>query len=952
MAKIQIDLSGAGGLAPGFAGDLNDTTAKPHLRYQGGESQVADGLYDPLRTFGYISPANNTFADLTGTITNPFISRAYCPSADTLYLAQNGAVLSTLDGLDDTSITNETVLPGTSVFKDLEMYEVNGFEALFFAYKYADAAVSEVPLINVGWKAVDSSEGAFQLASRVYETYELSDTMFETITSTTNRKLAQKFRSQDFGLANSLQVSGIRLALKMPYPGTTQVWSLKASIQTDSAGFPSGTDVTNATATIAASTLPVGGVDFVFFDFGQLVTLTADTTYHIVLEPTVFGDLGANEGVQWLSTDGETTLYEDGRTERYNGTSWEECTPNSEDSFDFALITNRYLYAGHEASDVLINKNYVTIGTTANNRTGGATTLSVSQTVSAFRDPCVLVALAVYNTSDVLTSMTLGGQAMTLVSKSETDAGVANRWMYVYRMVGVSAGSQTIEATISASSAMTLLSVAYYGVDQDSPIPTGLSTNGSGGSATYNVSVSSSPTGSMPFAVVNAENQSGSTSIGVAAAATDTAERVENATDTYTSIFDFSDEVNTVPSVTATMELATNAGTANWFVMAGYLAPSDGAETETTVPAFVETSDESVFLKKADNGLLYIFANSDVHKFDGGTTGGNVGVMTPQVLAFPKYIKCVDAIDTQSLMYIAIQSTSTNEGNKTFPADVIGLYEWDRQSTAVNIRNFLPAYGAREIKKVFVNAAGELRVITIGGDRFTEIRGIVQGRLVVLKRLGLSSYPVYRDGVDLMDNMNVWLGADGIVYALGRLPGSATENVFKIGSIAAEVSGTLTSGILAAGHESSGASLQGVFLSWADNANTLTKWYPHGTGTINSVAQKGHQGDVYSLVQFIPPNSTVDSIDIYGVPTSSAGATVVATIKPYFNQSSTAWASKSVKQSDAAKGVFHIPVGKSYVNAVQIEVEFSTTQTLGADDYRPVMAVVNYTVGKAVNKPA
>jgi len=126
------------------------------------------------------------------------------------------------------------------------------------------------------------------------------------------------------------------------------------------------------------------------------------------------------------------------------------------------------------------------------------------------------------------------------------------------------------------------------------------------------------------------------------------------------------------------------------------------------------------------------------------------------------------------------------------------------------------------------------------------------------------------------------------------------------------------------------------------NLPRLYRWYPHGEGTINTVAQTGNQGNVYSLVKILPEMATVKHIDIRCLPTASTGATVIGTVKYYFNHSTTPAITKSVTLNDAKKGYDRHEINMPYVNAVQIEIEFNTTQTLGADDFHPYTAVVHY----------
>ncbi len=527
-------------------------------------------------------------------------------------------------------------------------------------------------------------------------------------------RLAQKFDTSTF---RGLTVTGLRLGLQnLRTDPATPTFTLKVGIQTDSAGRPSGTYVTNAELTYTntqISDIIENYYDDVYFTFSTAPTLSGSTTYHIVVEATVYGDLGSDDSIGWLRTDASGTLYAAGQAQQYpNGGPWANADATNE-SFDFTIYAR--------------------------------------------------------NDSTLITPTRLSGEH------------------------------------------------------------------------------------------------------------------------SYTQ------------------------------------------------------NPEQAFLHKSDNGLLYIFADNYVHKFDGSATGGIEGTFTSEVLSFPSYIDLVDALSTQSLMYIGIQGKgSESSADKTFESDVMGLYVWDRQSTVLNIQSFIPCYGARELKKLFLTADGDLRIMTIGEDGFTEIRGIQDGRLVVLKRLGRKAYPNYRDGFDTLNNLIVWFGADGIIYGLGRVYGGE-ESVFKLGDMTAEVSGTLTAGTLIAGNYETTQARQGVYLTWHDtNGDTISKWYPHGDGTIDSVAQLGHLGNVYTPVKQFGTLAQINYVRVYCRPTTNSAATTIATIKTYYNQSSTAAHSKTITQKMASDGFFYLPIGKKSVHAIQFEIEFSTSQTLGDDDFNPMFIEVDY----------
>jgi hypothetical protein len=129
--KMIIDLSGRLGLAAKSQGDVNRAQSDPNLRYVGKDGQFADGIFNPLRKYGFISPANATTAQctLSGSIsTIPSVLR--CTLFDT---ANNQIILGYKTrlgvggfGTGSAVLAFPTTTNSTSILSDMIMYSVNG----------------------------------------------------------------------------------------------------------------------------------------------------------------------------------------------------------------------------------------------------------------------------------------------------------------------------------------------------------------------------------------------------------------------------------------------------------------------------------------------------------------------------------------------------------------------------------------------------------------------------------------------------------------------------------------------------------------------------------------------------------------------------------------------------------------------------------------------------------
>ena len=354
----------------------------------------------------------------------------------------------------------------------------------------------------------------------------------------------------------------------------------------------------------------------------------------------------------------------------------------------------------------------------------------------------------------------------------------------------------------------------------------------------------------------------------------------------------------------------------------------------------------SSFIQVADNGFAYWFAQNFVSKLDGGLSGGDWGTIEHDVLIFPEYLKCVDAIDTNGLMYIAINTGIQNgvSNTRTFNMNTAGVYVWDRQTTITRTRDYIPLIGVKEVRKLYQTREGDIRVIVINNDRQVEIRSLVNSTWQTIYTLDANAYPGYRDSLTVINNYIVWQAYDGKIYANGKATPQDKEGLFIIGDLAESVSGSFSAGILVNGNEPVSGQQQALIASYIDGSTPkLAKFYLHASGTTASTAHYPLQGDIYTPVYYLPFMSTVNTVRFNCIPGTNSSTDVVATIKFYFNQSTTVGMTKTVTKADVKKGYIECHINKPYVNAIQFEIEYNESMPLSVDDFCPSMALITYT---------
>lgn len=366
------------------------------------------------------------------------------------------------------------------------------------------------------------------------------------------------------------------------------------------------------------------------------------------------------------------------------------------------------------------------------------------------------------------------------------------------------------------------------------------------------------------------------------------------------------------------------------------------------------------FIVPSDNGFAYLCVGNAVHQIDGGITGGVNGSVTKNVLLFPEMFTITDAVDFRSRLYIAVHQ---------YPVDIettsllnysgrCGVLIWDRQSTRLVGSDYIELPGVREIKKVYASPDGVIKLIVISDSGLTQIRMFGyndSGSAVfrVVRTLGAGAYPQYPDGHSTAGDKVIWLANDGNLYCEKNEIINILHQVKAPGVTTALKYTNISSGITFYGSGDETASpgyrsnKQGIILSYLDTATKYyKKIYPMDIMTGSNGNQTPNQGDVYTGVTYLPTHSKVTSVRIYNLPVSGTGTTVIATVKLYFNQSTTAampdGITKSITLDEARRGYVDLNINKPYIHAIQLEVEWATGISLGADTYLPSIAIITH----------
>lgn len=367
----------------------------------------------------------------------------------------------------------------------------------------------------------------------------------------------------------------------------------------------------------------------------------------------------------------------------------------------------------------------------------------------------------------------------------------------------------------------------------------------------------------------------------------------------------------------------------------------------------------------ADNGFLYVLNKDQVHKIDGTPSGGPTGTITFTVLQTQTNFIFYDGVDYRGNMIMAMnQLNATNDMRNSASANVTpvlcGVYVWDRLSTISRMKDFIPLYGMKEIRRIFVSHRGDVLVIAVGSNNTTNLFQYTGTGFKFLKSLGVSAYPLQWGSLTVGTSCTYWLGFDGVLYGWGSPDLSQPDSLFQLIDLNTTVTtnhpastGLYRTGALLLTTASYTVSanyapeLENLYLSYAYNVLSplfeTVKYIINGVDIQDGVTPVANVGSVYSLVKRLPVFSTLNYVRVYNLPTPSTGASTIATVRVYRNMSSTELLNSPVLQKEAALGYKYIAVDVPDTYAVQLRIDFGTSAQLGMDDFSPLYAEIDYT---------
>lgn len=383
--------------------------------------------------------------------------------------------------------------------------------------------------------------------------------------------------------------------------------------------------------------------------------------------------------------------------------------------------------------------------------------------------------------------------------------------------------------------------------------------------------------------------------------------------------------------------LDTNAFTDNWLGTGG-----------TVTNTFSMSSSAALKMIPSGDGFMYILNKNKVHRVDGTTLGGSTGTIYRDLLTAPDSYFFTHGIDYRSNLYIVVQKNtywaSSPYGTNQVNGDC-GVYIWNRQSTFFNTSDFIPLFGVKSVRSIFVSPGGKIRLFCVGTNNNTQIREYTGNSFALIKELPPKAAPLYQDSVSVVDGFTVWMGQDTRMYYYGNENPREKEFLFCPAQASTNASASGGAILFATAQAFSTAGRHGFYTSYYDGSSYLVrKIFPFATATVNSNNMAKNTVNTYSPVKFLPRMSNVKHLDIYLKQQNFTEnlSTVEGSVTIYFNQSTTAWATKNITRGDINKGYISIEINKPYINAIQLGIANNNNVNKGIADVATSFAVVYY----------
>lgn len=384
-------------------------------------------------------------------------------------------------------------------------------------------------------------------------------------------------------------------------------------------------------------------------------------------------------------------------------------------------------------------------------------------------------------------------------------------------------------------------------------------------------------------------------------------------------------------------DLSTSTYTDAWWGNSGANPPTGD---------FTLSNSNTLEMHVSGDGFMYVLNGYRVHRMDGTAIGGTYGTVEQDVLLAPTFFRMEHVTDFRNNLCISVVKGSPGSfalaDNKVVSA---GVYFWNRQTTLFNTADYIEIPGVQDIKSLHVAPNGRLRCFTIGSNLVTQLREFNGVAFNVIKELSAKAYPKFRDSVTFVNEFTVWQGADANLYYYGKELPNEKEFLFIAARPEDADSYAPNAGAILQARDSESNTGSVFYSSYSvDGGSTYSyvRIAPFAALTFGGETLSCDPGNIYTKVFNLPKLSNIHHVTFFMERVDTSGSTVEATIKYYKNSEQVAFMTKSITRNDLGKGYAVHPINTSYIDSIQIEIEYNTSLTMTNSRFAPKYAVLEY----------
>lgn len=344
----------------------------------------------------------------------------------------------------------------------------------------------------------------------------------------------------------------------------------------------------------------------------------------------------------------------------------------------------------------------------------------------------------------------------------------------------------------------------------------------------------------------------------------------------------------------------------------------------------------------SDNGFMYFGNANRLHKFDGTTSGGALGIVTADVLVLSAGRIMVDMAEMSGKIFIVTKPPTSvyapHPLSAAWQTNSIGMRPrtcevlvWNRISTNVNIEDAISIEDCTDVYNIH-STGNRLFIWTLNTNNVFQLRELINGRFKVIADIGkqttlatsafLVGAPSCKTAITNFAGGFAWQTDIGDIFWYGSVVPGTQDGLYKIGQNTIQTSADECGGIIALTNGK-------LYASYFDDSGSAIDI---SVFKFKDTAQTAIATTVYSAPFELPKLSRVNSITLFFDDTAGNADTGTTTFNIYNSYTKTSAPNKSTgtidHDVDLARGYLYIPLAMENSNMIQLGLTYPSGKTI------------------------